>query len=161
MGNSLVFFLLIAPPYMKKVRASLFLEEVSLNVHRMKFLPYFAFAVSVSSIILLAQYAVHKKYRTFEEMIDKKLSAFYMIICGIGYINTASWLKGMEGNVFGFIFVPIILILSVIIFSYEIAFFFRLRLENKSFLNDAMYHLAIVCFLIFTWLFFKKVSAFF
>ena len=100
-------------------------DYVPTNIYRIKLLPYLAFALAVFSLILLAQYALLKKHKNFEEIVERKLSIFYLIVCGLGHIAIVPWFgAGMEMNVFG-LFIPFILILSAIIFFYEVTFFFR------------------------------------
>ena len=128
MGNSLIFLLFIFS--FSPSRDSLLYDYEPTNIYRIKLLPYFAFALAVFSLILLAQYALLKKHKNFEEIVERKLSIFYLIVCGLGHIAIVPWFDGMEMNVFGFIFFPFVVILSAIIFFYEVAFFFRVKKDK-------------------------------
>lgn len=114
--------------------SSWFIESIKRNeystLYRIKFLPYFAFAVSVSYLVLLAQYTVLKKYKTFEDMVDKKLSIFYLIVCGVGGFNAYLWLYRGIDAVASWLVIPHLVGLSIIILIYEIVFLFRFRKDK-------------------------------
>ena len=137
MGNSLIFlFIFVTSDFVSSVSASgrgasLLFDYVGSNSYRIKLLPYFLFAVAVFYLILLAQYAFLKKYKNFEEIVERKLSTFYLIVCGLGHIAIVPWFgAGMEMNVFGFLFAPFVVILSAIIFFNEVAFFFKFKKDK-------------------------------
>ena len=132
MGNSLMthlfLFLFGDTIWSAKIGTSLLHEHPSTDIYRIKLLPYFAHAVLVSLLILLLQYAVHKKHKTFAEMVEKKHSIFYLIVCAIGYDSLASWLgQEMELRPWMLELDPQTVLLSALILYYEIAFFFRFK----------------------------------
>lgn len=100
--------------------------EVSTNVYRLNFLVYVPYALILYGIWLGIQFWLLHQFRRFtlEQFLAKKFTTFYLILCGMGWINIIFWIMGMEGNVFGFIFALPLLLLSLLVAFMEIKIFF-------------------------------------
>ena len=123
-GNPFTFILLLLGLNLLNLRSFVF-QTVSINVEKIKVFPYIFFAVLVAALILLLQYFFLKGRKSLSQILEKKISSLYLIVCGLGYINLYNYLGGVEGNVFGFLFFLPMAMGSVVIIANEAKVFYK------------------------------------
>lgn len=101
--------------------------EVATNVYRINLWVYIPYALIFYAVWIGIQFWILHRFRhfTLEKFVEKKFTFFYLIFCGLGYINLIAWIIGMEGNVFGFVFVLPLMLLALILGVMELRIFFR------------------------------------
>lgn len=112
------------------------IETVSTNVGVIDPASFFAFAAGGFCVLLAFFYGLSRlRFRELSvaELIEKRFGGVLVIPSVMGAFNLLGWLRGMEGNVFAFVyFIPLVLaVLLEIIFWFMASLFTEVRPKVK------------------------------
>lgn len=106
-----VFFLLVS-----YANQSIFFESKESNTQKLKIVPYLIYSLLYVLTIVLVTYGLSNivsEQFTIEELYQPKYYWLSIIGWGITLLTIKTYLKGMEGNIMGFIFFPLLIVSSI------------------------------------------------
>ena len=91
-------------------------KYISTNVYAINIRLFIPFALVTYALLFFLNYTLirfFKRNLTFELFQKKRLTWWSLVPCSVGGLNLFAWISGMEGNVAGIVFLPLLIVIFV------------------------------------------------
>ncbi|MEH0152834.1 hypothetical protein V6R21_01745 [Limibacter armeniacum] len=119
-----------------------FFEHTGVNTAQLKKKPYLIYLFVFTSMVLAISYMAGHFLAPDFDIWQIYLPKYYWLSClswGVTIVTTRTYFKGMEGNIMGFIFFPMLAITSMALFVVNISDIFHFSSQIKTPLVNTKY----------------------